>query len=51
MKINMDTATKFGFLLVAEYLIAAALFGHEHNWKKMAYFIACFIKDVSVLLL
>lgn len=48
---KIDTATKFGFLLVTEYLIAAALFGHQHNWKKCAYFVACFIKDISVLLL
>lgn len=47
----MNTATKFGFCLVVEYLIASALFGMDHNWKKMTYFIACAIKDISVLLL
>lgn len=47
----MSTAQKFGYCLVVEYLIASALFGSDHNWKKMAYFIACAIKDVSVLLL
>lgn len=48
---KFDVAQKFGFMLVCEYLIASYLFGHEHNWKKMVYFIACAIKDVSVLLL
>ena len=47
----MSVATKFGFVLVFEYLIAAALFGNDHNWKKMIYFIACALKDISVLLL
>lgn len=48
---KFDIAQKFGFMLVAEYLIASYLFGHEHNWKKMVYFIACAIKDISVILL
>lgn len=47
----LNIATKFGFCLVGEYLIAAFLFGRGHNWQKMVYFIACAIKDVSVLLL
>lgn len=48
---TFDTAQKFGFLLCGEYLIASFLFGHDHNWKKAVYFIACFIKDISVILL
>ncbi len=48
---KFDIAQKFAFLLVGEYLIASYLFGHEHNWKKMVYFIACAIKDMAVILL
>lgn len=47
----MTHAQKFGFLLCAEYLIAAVLFGQESNWKKSLYFVACLLKDVSVILL
>lgn len=48
---KLDIAQKFGFMLVGEYLIASMLFGYEHNWKKSMYFIACFLKDITVILL
>ena len=48
---KFDTAQKFAFVLVGEYLIASFLFGHEHNWKKAVYFIACALKDITVILL
>lgn len=45
------TAIRFAWLLIAQYLVAAVLFGGAHNWKKALYFIACAIKDVAVILL
>lgn len=47
----MTTAQKFGMVLIGEYLIASFLFGMDHNWKKTVYFIACALKDVTVILL
>jgi len=38
-------------VLIFEYLLAAALFGADMNWKKAIYYVGCAVKDLAILLL